>query len=935
MKKNVLLKMAVLALMLVLALNSFAQWEQVSTAGMDTAYLQTNVFFNTGSRIFLGVDAAGVYMTDDNGDNWVAANNGLSGTETVKGFAMHGGLLYVALNRVGIYVTDPVAVNWTMLTGATVNPPTNQDYTNLTIIGDTIYIGTKGSSVYAWVIGGNDYVKLSNPTSSSVLCVANDNGRLIVGLDNVAGFNAFNHDTKNWTKYSLTAVDSNGVSSLWVDDTTIYAVAITKKTNPVPTPPGVFTCTSGIYTWTKQNLNGPNSLIHGVNTDGYINGTFIKTIGTDVVLGTSSNGLWQSSTGTTLDWHMVTDIQQRINDITYAGLSYMISTSKGVFIFDGSKWVRKSSGLPRSTFANVKRIREYAGKYYAMTTSGMYVSTTGTDGWTLYGANSAYKTVTDIANITTGMFASMNGYLYKWDSTDWVPVPGTLGVNGLFEVFGYEEAGNSYLFAAGWWHQIPVGIARSADGGNTWTFYNTKAIQDYDSAWADPLKQVEGLYVGTDYRYTTGPFSYDTLTKTLFTNGKFQISFSQDNGLTWYSRRAIMVTQNVRYNFARTYKGQGYFFHGAQNDGNSNRAVTRSLINDTVIANGIPKYAIGQSEGSSMADYGEDLLFFNYQTGPAVMKSEDNGDTWVPFTTNLNFDSYSRSNALTRAGDYLYLCEGNGDVNRYDLKTPPVWNIGYPKAGIVTPSSVNLMVSNTRPGTAYYVVLPAADPAPSDLQVIAGQDASGIPVALKGSFLAGTNTVDSAAVVGLNSGTAYKIYTVVRSEVIKNTGVQVVEVTTPVTVTITVLDADDSTAIAGADVTYNSELKTTNASGVVAYVVAMNTYAYSITATNYDTASGNINAALDVSDTIYLNKTQYAVTLTVIDTATMQPINGVKVTIGSEEKTAAGDGIVNFSLVAGNYAFTAVAALYDTVNGNITVTGPVADTIYMEKTVIV
>ena len=67
----------------------------------------------------------------------------------------------------------------------------------------------------------------------------------------------------------------------------------------------------------------------------------------------------------------------------------------------------------------------------------------------------------------------------------------------------------------------------------------------------------------------------------------------------------------------------------------------------------------------------------------------------------------------------------------------------------------------------------------------------------------------------------------------------------------------------------------------------------------------------------------------------MQPINGAKVTIGSEEKTAAGDGIVNFSLVAGNYAFTAVAALYDTVNGNITVTGPVADTIYMEKTVIV
>lgn len=61
-------------------------------------------------------------------------------------------------------------------------------------------------------------------------------------------------------------------------------------------------------------------------------------------------------------------------------------------------------------------------------------------------------------------------------------------------------------------------------------------------------------------------------------------------------------------------------------------------------------------------------------------------------------------------------------------------------------------------GTGYYVVLPAADPVPSALQVIAGQDSTGATTGIKGSATMLASTSHAFVINGLAAKTNYKIY---------------------------------------------------------------------------------------------------------------------------------------------------------------------------------
>ena len=100
--------------------------------------------------------------------------------------------------------------------------------------------------------------------------------------------------------------------------------------------------------------------------------------------------------------------------------------------------------------------------------------------------------------------------------------------------------------------------------------------------------------------------------------------------------------------------------------------------------------------------------------------------------------------------------------------TPPTFTATYPNVNAISATSFTVRTNLDEGGKTFFVVLPAGATAPSSAQVKAGQNGSGVTVALN---LAGTINVTSAAteftsaVSGLSPSTGYDVYIVAEDNV--------------------------------------------------------------------------------------------------------------------------------------------------------------------------
>ncbi len=100
--------------------------------------------------------------------------------------------------------------------------------------------------------------------------------------------------------------------------------------------------------------------------------------------------------------------------------------------------------------------------------------------------------------------------------------------------------------------------------------------------------------------------------------------------------------------------------------------------------------------------------------------------------------------------------------------TSPTFNATYPIVNTVSATSFTVRTNLDEVGKTYFVVLPSGATAPSSAQVKAGQNASGVTVAIN---MAGTINVTltatefTSAVSGLSPSTAYDIYVVAEDNV--------------------------------------------------------------------------------------------------------------------------------------------------------------------------
>ncbi len=787
MKKNNLL----LAILLLFPLIGFAQWETTDITGFGTPPPKEALsMVKVGSKLVVAISGSGIYTSTDAGENW-AADNGtgtvkLAGTETAVHMITNGNNIYFTTTS-DVWKADGTAspLVWTKIGTKGTAPIPNSNLTQMAFIGADLYLGTNGGGIVknanmagTWALIPHPKDSTTTADSKNALALINDNDKLLVGFDNdKTGARLYDPALSTWSDVStglkVTGNIQNSIALrndnskfyqriryFYKDGTTIYAA--TKRAFKDFNHKGIYSCTSGTYAWVANSTGLVNREATAVLS-------FAK-VGPNIVAATNYSGLSMNN-GTGWSESMM-DVAKS-NIVLPDGANAYICSNVGVYKYDGTNMVSKSVGLPKNAAVNINDIKFNNGLYYAATSNGVFTSTTGKGSWTRLATNDVAKNVTSITFSATNIYASINQVVHKLIVDVWEPVAALKNYTILPQITAYNAGGTDYIFAGGAFAEVPVGIFRSADGGATWA-ENFTLTGTVDL----PTTRSAGFYNGTDGRYmVSGIFRYNAATNTLICPARAGFMFSKDNGLTWYTREPANVA-NIKYSFMRDYKGASYAFVGGQNDNSSARECVGGVIDDNVVTNfastGFNKNS--QSEGASMNEYGEDLLFLNQMN--SIYKSEDNGVVWTPFNTGLTSGGIGRGSFTYTLNGLMFFRGNNQKIQVYDLATAPVWTATYPKTGTITSVTTDLLVKNTRAGKAYYVVLPEADAAPTEAQVIAGKDASDAVAAIKGNLVVSKEVEATLPIIGLSANTSYKVYSVVQSEVIKTTGLQAVSFST-------------------------------------------------------------------------------------------------------------------------------------------------------------
>jgi photosystem II stability/assembly factor-like uncharacterized protein len=126
-----------------------SSWEAANT-GLPSAYVQTLAV--SGTNLFAGVYAGGVYRSTDNGDNWVSAGLPLA---DVQALAMNETFLF-ASTFAGVFRSSDNGASWqSASTGMA-----NLEVTDLAVSGTNVFAGSKGGGFFRSFNNGDTWHRL-------------------------------------------------------------------------------------------------------------------------------------------------------------------------------------------------------------------------------------------------------------------------------------------------------------------------------------------------------------------------------------------------------------------------------------------------------------------------------------------------------------------------------------------------------------------------------------------------------------------------------------------------------------------------------------------------------------------------------------------------------------------------------------------------------
>jgi photosystem II stability/assembly factor-like uncharacterized protein len=564
---------------------AFSQWIQTSGPEGGAAF----AIYQDGTNLYVGMSAAGVFRSTNNGLTWEQKINGM-GYQTVTAISKCGSYI-LASGTVGVYRSNDDGETWTTTTGL----PTANGVNSFAVIGSDVFAGTMGKGVYhstdngtTWMMassglpggGTNTYVGSIVANGTTILVSASDWSSTITMYRSIDMGNS-------WSAASTgLPADYSIYNTMFLDESNIYAGGsyLYKTTNNGDTwtlaENGIsnYSGISGIAANGSLVLaSATNHLYRSTNGGAswapvsgglpLMNFTGVRIVGSTIYAGTIANGLYKS-TDEGVTWNQIINgLKARdmsnfiINGSTlYANGNSVFKTSD-----DGNSWnnlrgnLKDSSSQPTLVYASGSTL--FVSDYPApglerSTDSGVTWNQVG-DGLSIYGG------LQSMVSSGTSLLTAYNGRIYKstnngdsWSRTD--------SALGLFVNFNYVTSIGNTVYAHG------MNVYRTTDEGVSW-------IRS-DSGMAAYF-QVDAIGFSGSYLFAGGIFG-----STLYR--------SSNNGDTWQQRSPLP----------------------------SNGAVTQFL------------------------GYGNDIFACSPNNG--IFRSTNNGNNWIKISSDLPSTNYRYSFAI-------------------------------------------------------------------------------------------------------------------------------------------------------------------------------------------------------------------------------------------------------------------------------------------------
>ncbi len=209
MKKLILLLLAFTSIF-----STKAQWQR--TNGPNGSFIYC--LASSGTTILAGTYNDGVFITNNNGNSWSAANNGLTNL-FVPTLAVSGSNVFAGTYGDGVFISANNGSSWTAIN----NGLTTYGYRvwSIVINGINIFAGTEGG-VFLSVNNGSSWTQMNNGLGntfvtsvavSGINVFAGTGGGLYMSVDN----------GNNWTYITDTILPNTGHWRLATHGTNIYA----------------------------------------------------------------------------------------------------------------------------------------------------------------------------------------------------------------------------------------------------------------------------------------------------------------------------------------------------------------------------------------------------------------------------------------------------------------------------------------------------------------------------------------------------------------------------------------------------------------------------------------------------------------------------------------------------------------------------------------
>ena len=220
-----------------------AQWIQ---SGLDGTYVRTiNV---SGTNLFVGTSADGIFRSTNEGTSWTPVNTGLSSLY-VNAFTVSGTNLFAGTEGSGVFRSTNNGTSWSA-TSALTDPYVYA----LTVSGTNLFAGTDGSDgVYLSTNNGTNWVAAgSGLTNTRIRALTISGTNLFTGTFGGGVFLSTNNGT-SWTP-SSSGLTNTYVNAITVSGTNLFA----------STEGGIFLSTNNGTTWAAASTGLTNTYTHAI-----------------------------------------------------------------------------------------------------------------------------------------------------------------------------------------------------------------------------------------------------------------------------------------------------------------------------------------------------------------------------------------------------------------------------------------------------------------------------------------------------------------------------------------------------------------------------------------------------------------------------------------------------------------------------------------------